>query len=195
VVIWVICRPAEENGITRRCQLFKAGCIDFLYPQNVTLGNSVIRVPFLRSGGEKIVLIRSPCFLYFLEFQVWMVWRNVMKSRVFALLGAYACCQSGSSNPRRNSTWIAWIVDGTDRLYRNVSNYQSTPRNIPEERRSHLQPGGSLNLLNLVRILCHKIPPQRHTSLYPTISNDKLTGAWTCETGKTTPSIFVSEAK
>jgi hypothetical protein len=49
----VIYRPAEENGITGRYQLLKAGCIDFLYPHSVRLRNIVIRVPFLRSGGKK----------------------------------------------------------------------------------------------------------------------------------------------
>ena len=29
-------------------------------------------------------------------------------------------------------------MDGTDRLPRNVANYRSTLRNIPEERRSHV---------------------------------------------------------
>jgi len=149
----VIYRPAGENGITGRYQLLKAGCIDFLYPHSVRLRNIVIRVPFLGSGGKIIVTITSPCFLYFLVFQVWMVSRNVMKTRVFALLGSYACGQSGSNNPRRNSTWIAWIVDGTDRLYRNVSNYQSTLRNIPEDWRFPLHRGASLTSWNLIWIL------------------------------------------
>ena len=34
--------------------------------------------------------------------------------------------------------------DRTDRLFRNVDKYRSTIRNIPEERRSHLCCGGSL---------------------------------------------------
>jgi hypothetical protein len=36
------------------------------------------------------------------------------------------------------------LKDGIDSLSRNVGNYQSTLRNIPEERRSHLHSGGSL---------------------------------------------------
>jgi hypothetical protein len=34
--------------------------------------------------------------------------------------------------------------DGADRLSRNVGNYQSTLRNIPEERRFRVRRGGSL---------------------------------------------------
>ena len=37
----------------------------------------------------------------------------------------------------------------TERWSRNVSNYQSTPRNIPEERISNLHRGGILNSLSL----------------------------------------------
>ena len=36
------------------------------------------------------------------------------------------------------------IEDGTDRVSRNVGNYQSTLRNIQEEQRSHFHCGGSL---------------------------------------------------
>ena len=36
------------------------------------------------------------------------------------------------------------VEDGTYRLSRNVGNYQSTLRNIPEGRRSHLHSGGIL---------------------------------------------------
>jgi len=50
----VIYRPTEENWITRRYQLLKSGCIDFLYPHSISLRNIVIRVPFLRSGGKKM---------------------------------------------------------------------------------------------------------------------------------------------
>jgi len=38
----------------------------------------------------------------------------------------------------------AVLEDGTDRLSRNVGNYQSTLRNIQEERRYNLCSGGSL---------------------------------------------------
>jgi hypothetical protein len=43
----------------------------------------------------------------------------------------------GSSSPLT-------LEDGTDRLSRNVGNYESTLRNIPEERRSPLHRGGNL---------------------------------------------------
>jgi hypothetical protein len=36
------------------------------------------------------------------------------------------------------------LEDGTDRLSRNVGNYQFMLRNIPEDPRSHLHDGGSL---------------------------------------------------
>ena len=36
------------------------------------------------------------------------------------------------------------LEDGTDRLSRNVGHYQSTLRNIPQKRRSHLHSSGSL---------------------------------------------------
>jgi len=36
------------------------------------------------------------------------------------------------------------LEEGNDTLFRNVGNYQSTLRNIPEERRSHSHRGGSL---------------------------------------------------
>jgi len=36
------------------------------------------------------------------------------------------------------------VQDETDRLSRNVSDYDSTPRNTPEERWSHIHCGGSL---------------------------------------------------
>jgi len=39
------------------------------------------------------------------------------------------------------------LQDGTDRLSRNVANYQPTLRNIPEDRRAHLQRGGSVKSL------------------------------------------------
>jgi len=159
----MICRPADESGITRSYQLLKTVWINFLYTQNIRLRNLLSEVPSYEVE-EKNVLIISPCFLYFLEFRVWMVWRNVMKSRAFAFLGSYASSHSWSSNPRRNSTWITWIVDGTDRLYRNVSNYQSTLRNIPAERWSPLHRGGSLTSWNMIRILRHWTSHQRHTS-------------------------------
>jgi hypothetical protein len=40
------------------------------------------------------------------------------------------------------------LEDGADILSRNIGNHQSTLRNIPEERRSHLQHGGSLKSRN-----------------------------------------------
>ena len=43
---------------------------------------------------------------------------------------------------RGGNVWVSLdcftLEDGTDRLSRNVGNYQSTPRNIPKERISHL---------------------------------------------------------
>ena len=44
------------------------------------------------------------------------------------------------------------LHDGTDRLSRNV-NHQSTVRNIPEERRAHLDRGGSLKSRNS-KLIC-----------------------------------------
>ena len=45
----------------------------------------------------------------------------------------------GSSSPRPLT-----IEVGADILYRNIGKYQSTPHNIPEERRHYLHNGGSL---------------------------------------------------
>jgi hypothetical protein len=47
-----------------------------------------------------------------------------------------------------------WLLDyGTDRLCRNVGNYQSTLRNIPEERRSYLHRSGSLKSRTATELL------------------------------------------
>jgi len=43
-------------------------------------------------------------------------------------------------------------IQGPDMLFRNVDNYQSTLRNISEERRSHLHRGGSLKSRSCIRI-------------------------------------------
>jgi hypothetical protein len=53
------------------------------------------------------------------------------------------------------------LEDGTNTLSRNVDNYQSTLRSIPEERRSHLHRGGSLKsrtLFYLTNIISHSLP-------------------------------------
>jgi len=42
------------------------------------------------------------------------------------------------------------LEDGTDRLFRNVGNYQSTLHNIAEERRSHLDSGGGLKSCKVI---------------------------------------------
>jgi hypothetical protein len=49
------------------------------------------------------------------------------------------------SNPRINSFFdFLTPENGTDRLSRNVGNYQATLRNIPEERSSHINSDGRL---------------------------------------------------
>jgi hypothetical protein len=45
------------------------------------------------------------------------------------------------------------LEDAQDRLSRNVSNYQSTLRKIPKERKSHFHHGGSLTSRNETALL------------------------------------------
>jgi hypothetical protein len=44
------------------------------------------------------------------------------------------------------------LEDWTNMLLRNIGNYQSTLRNIPEERRSHLHRGGNLKSCKTTRL-------------------------------------------
>jgi len=59
--------------------------------------------------------------------------------------------------------WTAWTLDrliledGADRLSRNVGNYQSALRNIPEERRSHISGGGSLKARTNPSAMLHRL--------------------------------------
>jgi len=51
---------------------------------------------------------------------------------------------SSSLRPSQAILDCLTLEEGTDRFLRNVSNYKSALCNIPEERRSHLNSGGSL---------------------------------------------------
>lgn len=65
----------------------------------------------------------------------WDIWSS------WALLrgaGSYRCFRT---------TYLS-LEDGTVRFSRNIGNYQKTPHNIPEERSSNLQRGGSLKSRN-----------------------------------------------
>jgi hypothetical protein len=44
----------------------------------------------------------------------------------------------------KNELELLTLKNGNNKLSRNVGNYQSTARNIPEERRPHLNRDGSL---------------------------------------------------
>ena len=61
------------------------------------------------------------------------------------------------------------LEDGTDRLYRNVGNYQSKLRNNPEERRSHWHIGRSLKSRTVARrwLKCRKVSFHKPPLLLP----------------------------
>jgi len=81
-----------------------------------------------------------------------LVFTNVSEQPMDPILKDQAAKDDGST-----------LQDGTDRLSRNVGNYQHVLRNIAEERRAHLQRGGWLKSFvfsyNACYISCPSHPP------------------------------------
>jgi hypothetical protein len=94
---------------------------------------------------------------------------------ICALLGYYAVsCGNCLQTFRDNVSASSWIAMGPIRCPEtSVNNYHTTPRNIPEERRSHQYRGGKLkSKLNRQRVFkttrnqhCTKLKSVLHTSL------------------------------
>jgi hypothetical protein len=63
------------------------------------------------------------------------------------------CAAHIFSYRRFETTYRLHLEDTTDRLFQDVGNYQCTPRDIPEERKSHLNLGESLKS----RVACFSV--------------------------------------
>jgi hypothetical protein len=98
---------------------------------------SALHVTLLWHSGTKMYLCGSQKTTYIPYnisrplFEIFVIYRRFGSTHRCHLLGP-------------NSWDFMTLEDGTDRLSRNVANYRSTLRNIPEERRFHLQRSGSL---------------------------------------------------
>jgi len=85
----------------------------------------------------------------------WDVMQRMLLVIYQRLVTTYQSHLKGSSS---HSSWTAWLLKMERIVFPEVSvnNYQPMLRNTPEEQRSHLHHGRSLNLVNFIQIILSK---------------------------------------